>query len=129
MALPARRAFQNLIAMLTSLLMMLAPLGAAHAEGIFGAPRYSAIVVDAATGEVLYAKRADYQRFPASLTKIMTLYMAFEAMATGRLSAKDTIVMSQHGASMQPSKLGLRAGEGVTLDMAMQAIAVKSAND
>jgi D-alanyl-D-alanine carboxypeptidase (penicillin-binding protein 5/6) len=126
---PARRALQKLIVLFTSLTMVLAPLGAAHAQGIFGAPRYSAIVVDAASGEVLYAKRADYQRFPASLTKIMTLYMAFEAMATGRLSPKDTIVMSQHGANMQPSKLGLRPGEGVTLDMALQAIAVKSAND
>ncbi len=124
-----RHVFQGLIALITGLLLALTGLAPASAQGIFGQPRYSAIVVDAASGEVLYAKRADVQRFPASLTKIMTLYMAFEAMATGRLSPNDTIVMSAHGASMQPSKLGLRPGEGVTLDTALQAIAVKSAND
>lgn len=125
----ARRVFQGLIALVSSLLLALTSLAPASAQGIFAQPRYSAIVVDAASGEVLYAKRADVQRFPASLTKIMTLYMAFEAMATGRLSPNDTIVMTPHGAAMQPSKLGLRAGEGVTLDTALQAIAVKSAND
>ncbi len=126
---PGRRLLQTLVALFTSLVMALAPVGAASAQGLFSIPRYSAIVVDASTGEVLYSKRADVQRFPASLTKIMTLYLAFEAMATGRLSPKDTIVMSAHGAGMQPSKLGLRPGEGVMLDMALQAIAVKSAND
>lgn len=126
---PARRAFQVLTALMTTLVMALAPMTTANAQGLFNVPRYSAIVVDATTGEVLYSKRADVQRFPASLTKIMTLYMAFEAMATGRLSPRDTVVMSQHGANMQPSKLGLRPGEGVTVDTALQAIAVLSAND
>jgi len=125
----ARRVLQGLIALLTSLLLAIGPATPASAQGLFGQPRYAAIVVDAATGEVLYAKRADAQRFPASITKIMTLYLAFEAMATGRLSASDTVVMSPHAASQAPSKLGLRPGEGVTLDMALQAVAVKSAND
>jgi len=126
---PARRVFQSLIALLTVVAMVFGPGAAASAQGLFGQPRYAAIVVDAATGEVLYAKRADAQRFPASITKVMTLYLAFEAMATGRLSANDTVIMSPHAASQAPSKLGLRPGEGVTLDMALQAIAVKSAND
>jgi len=126
---PARRVLQSFLALFAVLGMALAPIATADAQGLFNVPRYSAIVVDAATGEVLYSKRADVQRFPASLTKVMTLYLAFEAMATGRISAKDTIIMSAHGASMMPSKLGLRPGEGVTLDTALQAIAVKSAND
>ena len=126
---PARRVFQGLIALLTSLLLAIGPATPAAAQGLFGQPRYAAIVVDASTGEVLYAKRADAQRFPASITKVMTMYLAFEAMATGRLSASDTVVMSPHAASMAPSKLGLRPGEGVTVDMALQSIAVKSAND
>lgn len=125
----ARRLFQGVIALTASFILTLTATQPANAQGLWGQPRYSAIVVDAASGEVLYAKRADVQRFPASLTKIMTLYMAFEAMATGRLSSNDSIIMSQHAASMQPSKLGLRPGEGVTLDTALQAIAVKSAND
>ncbi len=129
MAQPARRIFQGLIALMASFVLALGSTAPVSAQGLFSVPRYSAIVVDAATGEVLYSKRADVQRFPASLTKIMTLYMAFEAISTGRLSPKDTIIMSPHGASMQPSKLGLRAGEGVSLDMALQAIAVLSAND
>jgi len=126
---PARRVFQGLIALLTSLVLAIGPATPASAQGLFGQPRYAAIVVDAATGEVLYAKRADAQRFPASITKIMTLYLAFEAMATGRLSPNDKVIMSPHASMQAPSKLGLRPGEGVTLDMALQAIAVKSAND
>lgn len=121
--------FKGLVAFLTSLLLAIGPAAPASAQGLFGQPRYSAIVVDAATGEVLYAKRADVQRFPASITKVMTLYLAFEAMATKRLSPNDTVIMSAHGASMIPSKLGLRPGEGVTLDTALQSIAVISAND
>ena len=126
---PARRVFQGLIALLTSLVLAIGPATTASAQGLFGEPRYAAIVVDAATGEVLYAKRADSQRYPASITKVMTMYLAFEAMATGRLSPNDTVVMSPHGASQSPSKLGLRPGEGVTVDMALQSIAVLSAND
>ncbi len=131
---PDRRAFphrvlERLVALVAVFVLAIGPAAPAAAQGLFGQPRYAAIVVDAATGEVLYAKRADAQRFPASITKVMTLYLAFEAMATGRLAASDTVIMSPHAASQAPSKLGLRPGEGVTLDMALQAIAVKSAND
>jgi D-alanyl-D-alanine carboxypeptidase (penicillin-binding protein 5/6) len=126
---PARRVFQALIALLTSLILATGPAGPAGAQGLFGEPRYAAIVVDAATGEVLYAKRADSQRYPASITKVMTMYLAFEAMATGRLKPSDTVIMSPHAAAQAPSKLGLRPGEGVTVDMALQSIAVLSAND
>ena len=61
--------------------------------------KYASIVVDAKTGEILYAKRADAARYPASITKVMTLYLTFEALSTGRLSLDDRIVFSPHAAA------------------------------
>jgi D-alanyl-D-alanine carboxypeptidase (penicillin-binding protein 5/6) len=92
-------------------------------------PRYAAIVMDANTGEVLYEVRADSPRYPASISKVMTMYLAFEALAEGRLKLTDELVVSPHAASMQPTKLGLRPGGRITVDSAMRAIATKSAND
>jgi D-alanyl-D-alanine carboxypeptidase (penicillin-binding protein 5/6) len=92
-------------------------------------PRYAAIVMDANTGEILYQMRADSPRYPASISKVMTMYLAFEALAEGRLKLTDEIVVSPHAASMQPTKLGLRAGSRITVDAAMRSIATKSAND
>ncbi len=91
--------------------------------------RYAAIVVDAETGEVLFARHADSRRYPASITKVMTLYLAFEALAEGRVKPDDIITVSPHAASQPPSKLGLAAGQTITLDDAMKATAVRSAND
>jgi D-alanyl-D-alanine carboxypeptidase len=92
-------------------------------------PRYAAIVTDATTGEILYQKRADSPRYPASITKIMTLYLAFEALSTGKLHETDLIVVSPLAASQAPTKLGLRAGDTIDVEDAMHAIAVQSAND
>jgi D-alanyl-D-alanine carboxypeptidase len=91
--------------------------------------KYAAVVMDASTGEVLYEKNPDAERYPASISKIMTLYLTFEALSTGRLKLTDQVVVSQHAANMAPSKLGLRPGEAISVDDAMRAIAVKSAND
>lgn len=91
--------------------------------------RYAAIVVDAATGEVLFARHADARRYPASITKVMTLYMAFEALAEGRIKLTDEITVSPRAASQPPSKLGLAAGQTITVDDAMRSLAVRSAND
>lgn len=91
--------------------------------------KYAAIVVDANSGEVLYAKRADSPRYPASITKVMTLYLAFEAISEGRLKPTDMITVSAKAASQPPTKLGLAAGDRISIDDAMRAIAVKSAND
>ncbi len=91
--------------------------------------RYAAIVVDAETGEVLFARHADSQRYPASITKIMTLYLAFEALTEGKVKLDDVITVSPLAASQPPSKLGLAAGQTITLDDAMKATAVRSAND
>ncbi|WGM39321.1 D-alanyl-D-alanine carboxypeptidase [Caulobacter sp. NIBR1757] len=92
-------------------------------------PKYAAVVVDANSGEVLYAKRADSPRYPASITKVMTLYLAFEAINEGRLKPTDLITVSAKAAAQPPTKLGLSAGDVITVDDAMKALAVKSAND
>lgn len=91
--------------------------------------RYAAIVVDAQSGEVLFARHADSRRYPASITKVMTLYLTFEALAEGRVKLDDVITVSPHAASQPPSKLGLAAGQTITLEDAMKATAVRSAND
>lgn len=91
--------------------------------------RYAAIVVDAGTGEVLFARHADSRRYPASVTKVMTLYLAFEALEKGQVTLDDVITVSPLAASQPPSKLGLAAGQTIRLDDAMRATAVRSAND
>ena len=91
--------------------------------------RYAAIVVDAQSGEVLYAKRADSQRYPASITKVMTLYLTFEALSNGSLRLDDSVVISPRAAAQGPTKLGLPVGDSLTVSEAMQALAIKSAND
>jgi D-alanyl-D-alanine carboxypeptidase (penicillin-binding protein 5/6) len=91
--------------------------------------KYAAIVVDAASGEVLYARRADSPRYPASITKVMTLYLAFEQLAAGKLSLNDQVVVSPRAAAQPPSKLGVRAGDSITVNEAISALAVNSAND
>lgn len=91
--------------------------------------KYAAIVVDAKSGEVLYAKNADAARYPASVTKVMTLYLAFEALASGKLQLDDRVVFSPRASAQSPTKLGVRAGDSITVQQAMQAMATKSAND
>jgi D-alanyl-D-alanine carboxypeptidase len=91
--------------------------------------KYAAIVVDAKSGEILYAKHADSPRYPASITKIMTLYLTFEALASGKLHPDDRVLVSPHAAAQAPTKLGVRAGDSVTVTDAMNGMATKSAND
>ncbi len=129
---PARRLFVALsFALATIFAADFSAAGAAQAQAPFFtmAPRYASIVVDASNGEVLYQRNADSPRYPASISKIMTLYLTFEALASGRLKPNDIIVVSAHAASMAPSKLGLRPGSTITVDDAMHAVAVHSAND
>lgn len=91
--------------------------------------RKAAILIDARTGEVLYADRADEQRHPASLTKMMTLYMAFDALKAGRLRLDQRLPVSQHAASQSPTKLDLQPGSTISVEEAILGAAVKSAND
>ncbi|MEM6310222.1 MAG: serine hydrolase [Pseudomonadota bacterium] len=90
---------------------------------------YAAMVMDARTGEVLHSRNADTRLHPASLTKMMTLYIAFEAVERGEISLDKKIKISRHAASEPPSKLGLRAGQKIALRYLIRAAAVKSAND
>ncbi len=102
---------------------------AVQAQNIPSNSKYAAIVVDAQSGEVLYASRADSVRYPASLTKIMTLYMAFDALAQGKLKPTDTITISQKAASQAPVKVYLKPGDTIDVDTAMRLTALYSAND
>ncbi len=91
--------------------------------------RYAAIVVDARSGKVLHEMRADAVRYPASLTKMMTLYLLFEHMRTQGETTSDVITASANASRKPASKLYLRAGETITIGKAIEALAVKSAND
>ncbi|MBM3555668.1 MAG: D-alanyl-D-alanine carboxypeptidase [Alphaproteobacteria bacterium] len=91
--------------------------------------RYAAIVVDAVSGEVFFARNADESRFPASLTKIMTLYLTFEAIEQRRLRLTQMLPVSAEAAAQSPSKLDLQPGDMISVDDAIQALATKSAND
>lgn len=90
---------------------------------------YAAYVIDARTGEVLHSRNADTRLHPASLTKMMTLYIAFEAIKRGEISLDSKVTISKNAASEPPSKLGLRPGQKIALRYLIRAAAVKSAND
>ncbi|WP_281840152.1 D-alanyl-D-alanine carboxypeptidase family protein [Sinisalibacter aestuarii] len=90
---------------------------------------YAAMVMDMRTGEVIHSRNADTQLHPASLTKMMTLYIAFEAIEHGEISLDTMVTISANAANEPPSKLGLRAGQKIALRYLIRAAAVKSAND
>ncbi len=92
-------------------------------------PNFSAIVVDANTGRTLYAVNEDAPRHPASITKVMTLYLLFEELQKGRISLDSPLQVSAHAAAQAPTKLGLRAGSTIAVENAIKAIVTKSAND
>ena len=90
---------------------------------------FAAIVMDARSGEVLYAKNADTRLHPASLTKMMTLYIVFQEIEAGRLHLDDKVTVSKNAAAQPPSRLGLKAGQKIAVRYLIRAAAVKSAND
>jgi len=94
-----------------------------------GSDRYSSIVVDVASGNVLEQVNADAPRHPASLAKLMTLYMVFEALRDRRIAADDLVPVSTHAAEMEPSKLGLLPNTRLTVQQAILGLVTKSAND
>ena len=91
--------------------------------------KYASIVVEASTGRVLHAVNADTKNYPASLTKIMTLYMTFDALKSGRLKLDQKLPVSRVAEGRSPSKLGLRRGQTITVKDAIAALVTKSAND
>ena len=108
-------------------LMMAAMVKPAAAQ--VGSARYASLVMDAASGQVLSAANADDPRYPASLTKMMTIYMLFEALRDRRVSLDELVPVSAHAASMSPSKLGLVPGTTITVEQALLGLVTKSAND
>ena len=90
---------------------------------------YAAMVMDARTGEVLHSRNADTRLHPASLTKMMTLYIAFQAVQRGEITLDTEVKITANAASEPPSKLGLRRGQTIKLRYLLRAAAVKSAND
>jgi D-alanyl-D-alanine carboxypeptidase len=120
-----RRAMHAMMAL--TLLAALAMTFATQAQA--ANPKYAAIVVDMESGEVLHAANADATRYPASLTKMMTLYLVFEALESGGLNWRQLMPVSSHAASMQPSKLYLKAGSTIAVEDAVKVLVVRSAND
>jgi D-alanyl-D-alanine carboxypeptidase len=105
-----------------ALLQSAAPAGARPA-------RHAAMILDANTGAVLHNDDADERRHPASLTKMMTLYLTFETIEQGRMAMSSKVTISQEAASVAPSKLDLDPGEEITVREAILALITKSAND
>ncbi|MFK2900082.1 D-alanyl-D-alanine carboxypeptidase [Dyella jejuensis] len=97
-------------------------VGVAHAG-------YAAIVIDPTTGEVLSAVNADEQNYPASLTKMMTLYLTFQALQNGKLKVDQDLPVSTWAASQAPTKLDLRAGQTISVNDCILGMVTKSAND
>ena len=117
--------FARKIAQVAALSACVVAGAAAAQEG----PKYSGIVVDAKTGEVLYSAAADELRYPASLTKMMTLYVVFEDLEAGRLKLDTPLRVSARAAAQPPSKLGLKPGSTISVRDAILALVTKSAND
>ena len=123
-----RRRFGNRRAAgLAVLLAMLAWSPVAWAQ--IGSDRYSSIVIEARGGNVLSAANPDAPRYPASLTKMMTLYMVFEALRDRRIGLDELVPVSLHAASMSPTKLGLLPATRITVEEAILGLVTRSAND
>lgn len=91
--------------------------------------RYAALIVDANTGEVLHSINPNQRNYPASLTKLMTLYLVFDELKHKRLKLTDRITFSDNAEAQAPSKLGLHAGQSLSVEQAILAIVTRSAND
>src|SRR3984885_8911975 len=99
------------------------------AGAVSGSPAFSAIVVDANSGRTLYSADENGLRHPASITKVMTLYLLFEQLDSGAMTLRTPIPISQHAAGQEPSKLGLAPGDSISVDDAIKAVVTRSAND
>jgi D-alanyl-D-alanine carboxypeptidase len=117
------------IVMTISVIIPAALLATRTAHAQIGSDRYSSIVIEASSGRVISAAAPDELRHPASLTKMMTLYMVFEALRDRRIALDQVVPVSPHAASMVPSKLGLLPGTRITVEQAILGLVTKSAND
>ena len=125
------RASTLLLLSLTVLAVLLAPLPASARRSAKKAwtPVAAEILMDADSGKVLRARNADRLTYPASLTKMMTLMLTFEALDRGTLRLNQSLVVSRHAASMPPSRLWLAPGSTITVEQAILALVTRSAND
>ncbi|MGO7533130.1 SPOR domain-containing protein [Rhizobium leguminosarum] len=120
--------FARLLAIL-SVAVTIVLVDSVNADAEAANPKYAGIVVDAKTGNVLYSENADRLQYPASLTKMMTLYMTFEALEQGRIRLDTPVPFSVHAAAQAPTKLGVRAGGTITVEQGILGLVTLSAND
>ncbi|WP_183913715.1 D-alanyl-D-alanine carboxypeptidase [Rhizobium lentis] len=120
--------FAKLLAIL-SVAVTVVLVDSVNAEAEAANSKYAGIVVDAKTGNVLYSENADRLQYPASLTKMMTLYMTFEALEKGRIRLDTPVPFSAHAAAQAPTKLGVRAGGTITVEQGILGLVTLSAND
>jgi len=120
-----RALLRHIAALAVAFATLIGATGAATAAN----DNYAAIVVDANTGEVLFSRNADLPRYPASLTKMMTLYLLFEDLERGKISLRSRLTVSANAANQAPSKLGLEPGSFIRVEDAILALVTKSAND
>lgn len=113
---------RSLLVLVVLGLSLLGPVRAAEAK-------YAAFAIDVESGSVLHETNADTKNFPASLTKMMTLYLLFEALQDGDVTLQTKMKVSARAAKQQPSKLGLKSGSTITVESAIRALVTKSAND
>ena len=102
---------------------------AAPAQAIENLRRYAGIVVDAKSGQVMYEENSDSKRYPASVAKVMTLYILFQELSAGNLKLSTKMTVSRHAAAAVPTKLGLRAGAEISVEDAIKSLVTLSAND
>jgi D-alanyl-D-alanine carboxypeptidase len=122
-----RKAFsrKSAFVLLTALAIGLSGAGETSAANA----KYAAIVIDANTGKTLFSANAEQPRYPASLTKMMTLYLIFEGLKSGRIKKTSQVPFSQHAAARPPTKLGVKAGGSASVETIIYSLVTKSAND
>lgn len=122
----SRPSLWRALAAIAFTLLALSPVAVQAAK----VPRaYAGIVVDAKSGEVLYESDADEYRYPASVTKVMTLYVLFQELEAGKIKLGDKMKVSKHAAAAVPTKLGLKSGSTISVENAIKALVTLSAND
>ena len=125
---PWRVLFLRAIATVLVAVAVSAP-SVAPAQAIENLRKYAGIVVDAKSGQVMYEEAADSRRYPASVAKVMTLYILFQELSAGNLKLSTKMTVSRHAAAAVPTKLGLRAGSTITVEDAIKSLVTLSAND
>ncbi|WP_417308534.1 serine hydrolase [Devosia sp.] len=128
LAVQSRSIVLRLLFIVMAAIVSLAPFGTSAVEAA-NLRKYAGIVVDAKTGKVLYESHARSTRYPASVTKVMTLYVLFQELEAGNVKLNTKFKVSKYAASAVPTKLGLRAGSTITVENAIKSLVTLSAND